>query len=521
MMAFLAVLAVPPLMAQPVSRTDSLELSLERALARAVESSEEVQFARSQIDLAEAQIRDARAAALPQINGTAGYTRTLASAFDTGGGGFTLPDSLRFDPNPDAPIEERIRYLEERTPLAGLGALGQLFTDLPFGQEHAYTFALSGSQLLYSGGRVNAALRIARNVEAAARYNLQEEIATIEMDVRSAYYQALFAQELVGISEAALERAQRFLEEEQLRFRAGRASDLEVLRAEVELENLRPQLVQARNAAELAMLNLKRLTNVPLDQPVRLTTPLAPPPPEELADVRLAPEVLAAQRAALQAAQEQIEIREQQVRIARSAYLPTLSLNTSYGKLIYPSTLFAFNENWRTDWTISLSLQIPIFDGFRRTSQIQQARVQLRQAELQHDQLREAIQLQYEQALGEKQRALADIGARQRTVEQAQRVYELTQMRYDKGLATQLDVFSAQLSLNQARTNLAQALTDYYVADAGLDRAVGGSGFTVPASLPGTGRTTPAQPGEPVPDAQAPNEQPPGTLPANDQGQQP
>src|SRR5690606_16642779 len=178
-------------------------------------------LARSQVGPAGAPVREARAAALPQINGNAGYPRTLASAFDTGGGGFTLPDSLRFDPNPDAPIEERIRYLEQRTPLAGLGALGQLFSDLPFGQENAYTFALSGSQLLYSGGRVGAALRIARNVEEAARYNLREEVAAIELDVRSAYSQALFAQELVGISEAALERARRFLEEEQLRLRAG------------------------------------------------------------------------------------------------------------------------------------------------------------------------------------------------------------------------------------------------------------------------------------------------------------
>lgn len=463
--------------AQFVSRGDSLELSLEQALAIAIESSEEIRLARSQVDLAGAQIANARAAALPSINGSAGYTRTLASPFDTGGGGFTLPDSLRFEPDPDASVEERLRYLEQRTPLAGLGALGSLFSDLPFGQENAYTFGVSGSQLLYAGGRVSAAMNIAHNVENVALYNLREEIADIELNVRSAYYQALYTRQLVEISNEALERAQRFLEEEQLRLKAGRASDLEVMRAEVELENLRPQLVQARNAAEVAILNLKRLANIPLDQPVILSTPLAPPPPEETADVRLAPEVVLAQRAALQTAEEQVDIRKQQVRIARASYMPTISFTTSYGKLIYPSTLFSFNENWRTDWNFGFNVQIPIFDGLRRSAQVQEARVQLRQAELQQSQLKEAIQLQYEQALGEKQRALAQIGASQRTVEQAQRVYELTEMRYEKGLATQLDVFSAQLSLNQARTNLVRALTDYYVADAGLDRALGGATY--------------------------------------------
>jgi outer membrane protein TolC len=457
------------------ARVDSLDLSLDAALERALESSEEVMLARSQVDLAAARVRDAWSAALPQISGSAGYTRTVKSAFDTGGGDFELPDSLKFEPDPTASIEDRIAYLEDKTPNAAFGALAQLFGDLPFGQKNAYTFGLSGSQLLYSGGRTGAGLRIASSVADAARLNLQEQTAAIELDVRTAYYRALFARELVGISSDALERARRFLDEERLRFEAGRASDLDVMRAQVELENLRPQLIEARNAVDLAELNLKRLVNVPLEQPLRMTTRLESPPIQGRVDVRLDPEVLGAQRASVQALREQVRIREQQVRIARSGYLPIVSFNTSYGRLIYPSTLFAFGEQWRTDFTLSLNVQIPIFDGFRRTAQVQGARVELHQAQLQVRQLEEAIQLEYEQALGEKQRALAQIDARETTVDQAQRVYELTEMRYEQGLATQLDVFSALLSLNQARVNLARALTDYYVADAGVDRAMGGN----------------------------------------------
>lgn len=461
------------LQAQPAP-TDTLQISLDAALGRALDESEEVQLARSRLTMAEAQVREAWSAALPQVSANAGYTRTLASAFDTGGG-FTLPDSLRFSPNPDASLEERIRYLERNVPNAAFGALGGLFSDLPFGQANMYVAGLSGSQVLYSGGRVGAGIQIARHFSDAARYNLQEEVAEIELNVRSAYYRALFSQELVTISTAALERAERFLAEEQLRERAGRVSDLDVLRAEVELENLRPQLVQARNAAELAMLDLKRLIDVPLGAPMRLTSPLAPPPPEAFEEVRLAPEVLTARRAAVNAAQQQVAIRAQQVRIARASFLPSLSLSTSYGKQLYPDTVFDFGDDWRTDWTVGVNLSVPLFQGFRRSAQVQQAQVELQQAELQLDQLREAIELQYEQALGEKQRALAQIAARRRTVDQAARVYDLTAMRYEKGLATQLEVFSAQLALLQARTNLAQALADYYVADAGLDRALGGS----------------------------------------------
>lgn len=461
-----------PAVGQETAQRDSLNLSLEQAIALASRESEEVHLARSRVDLAAAQVTEAWSAVLPQINGSVSYTRTLASVFDTGGAA-APPDSLTFDPDPNASLEERVRYLERNTPNVAFGALGGLFSDLPFGRENVYVAALSGSQLLFSGGRTSSALQIARDFGDAAAFNLQEELADVTLDVRSAYYQALFSQELVTISEAAIERAQRFLEEEQLRLRAGRASDLDVLRAEVELENLRPQLIEARNASELARLNLKRLINVPLDQPISLTTRLTPPPPEAFEQVRLDPEVIIAQRAAVEAAQEQVSIREEQVRIARASFFPTISLTTNYAQQLFPSSIFAFDEDWRNDWTVGLNVQIPIFQGMRRSAQVQQAQVERQQAELQLEQLRESIQLQYEQALGEKQRALADIEARQRTVDQAERVYQLTEMRYDEGLATQLDVFSAQLALLQARTNLAQALTNYYVADAGLDRALG------------------------------------------------
>lgn len=467
-------------------RADSVGLSLAEAVERALGQSEEVLLARSQVQLADAQVTAARSAALPQVSGVVGYTRTFASPF-SGGGGFTLPDSLRFDPDPTLPLEERVRYLEDRVPTAALGGLGQLFGDLPFGQENTYVAQLSGSQLLYSGGRVGAALEIARSYREAARLGLAEETAEIELQVRTAYYRALFAQQIEGIAAAALEQAEAFLRQEQLRLAAGRASELDVLRAEVARDNLRPQQVEARNAAELSTLNLKRLVDLPLSQPLRLTTPLAPPPPEELARTGLAPEVSVARRAALAAAERQVAIREQQVRIARGSFLPSVSFSMNYGRQLFPSSTFALDESWRTDWTAGLSVQVPIFNGGQRVAELQAARVERERARLQLSQLREAVQLQAEQARGERERAASAIAARERTVQAAQRVHDLTVLRYQQGLATQLEVSQARLELLQARSNLAQAIADYYVADAGLVRATG------------VGGTPAAPPAEPIP----------------------
>lgn len=479
------------------ARGDTVALSLRAAVSRALGQSEEVRLARSQVDLAETQVREARAGALPQVNANVGYTRTFASSFG-GGGGITIPDSLRFSPDSTAPLAERVRYLEQNAPLAGLSGLGALFGNLPFGQENAYQATLSGSQLLYSGGRTGAALAIAREYREVSRLGLAEQTAEIELQVRTAYVNALLAQELAQSAQQALEQAEAFLQQERLRLSAGRASELEVLRAEVSRDNLRPQLVQAQNAAELSLLDLKRLVDIPLGAPVALTTPLDVPSAEALARPVLAAEAVS-RRASVAAAERQVTIAEQNIRIARGAFLPSVSLSMNYGKLLYPSTPTDFSGDWRTDWTAGLNVSIPLLSGGQRAAQLARARVQANQARIQLSQLREGVQLQYEQAAGERERARTAIAARQTTVQAAQRVYDLTVLRYNQGLATQLEVSQARLELLQARTNLAQAVADFLNADAAVLRATGGtspreSDVTFPnpeASFPPTQPVTP------------------------------
>jgi outer membrane protein TolC len=148
----------------------------------------------------------------------------------------------------------------------------------------------------------------------------------------------------------------------------------------------------------------------------------------------------------------------------------------NYGHTSFPIDPFTVSGlQWRSDWNATIGMRIPIFDGLRRGAQVDLAQVQLNQARLQLAQLREGVHLQYQQAIGERERAASTIAARQQTVTQAQRVHDLTVLRYDRGLATQLEVSDARLALLQARTNLAQALSDYYVAEATVTRALGGN----------------------------------------------
>lgn len=452
-------------------------LSLDDALERALSESEEVRAAEARVDGARAQVRAARSALLPQVSTQLAYSRTLRSIFQ---GGFEMDDSMLFNPDPNAPIEDRLQYLEQNAPLAGLGGLGALFSNLPFGQEHTWIGGLNISQTLFAGGRVRASLNAASAAEDAARAALEETRTDIGLQVKEAYYNAALAARAAEIVDASVELAREHLDEVRLRHDAGRASELEVMRAEVELSNLEPQLIQARNGRDLALLNLKRLINLPIDAEVELTTVLEPSgaAAERLTALEL-PRLEEAsdrldRRAAVRAAEDHVEIMRQQVSAARGAYLPAVALTGNLSRQAFPSVgAFPGSADWRDDWSVGIALQWTPFDGFRREAEVQAARSQVRQAELQLDQLLEGVRLEYEQAYGEFRRAQRQLEAAASTVAAAERVYDLTELRYAEGMATQLDVSNARLALQQARLNQVQAFHDAYLAVARAERALG------------------------------------------------
>jgi outer membrane protein len=450
LLCFLAMSGAPGAAQEPPVR-----LSVEEAVRRAVDRSEEVQVAQAQQALAESQVVQARAGALPQVNASLVYNRTLASIFE----GLTLPIG------------------------GGEGEGGENpFAALPFGQPNTWIASLQLSQPLYSGGRVGAALEIARHVRRAAALEVEEAEADIALQVRNAYFQTVLADRLVAITREAYELADAQLRQVELFRQQGTASEFDLLRARVERDNLEPSIVEAENARRLSELNLKRLLNIPAEQTVALTTPLEP------ALLQVDREALRAsleRRAALQALDAAVAAREGAVRIARAGRLPTVGANANFSYQAFPTEILPLDADWRRDWGLGFQVSVPVFDGFRTRGQVQQARAELTQAQLQREQVRQGLELELEAALGEFDAALAQIEARRATVAQARRALELAELRFRTGLSTQLEVSNARLLLEQARVNEAQALYNYVNALARLERSSGGEARLLDARLPG------------------------------------
>lgn len=457
-----------------VMQVDTSCLSLDQAIGRALNQSPDVRIARNGLDQAEAQIKSLIATAYPRINGSAAYVRTFASPFQTKSSG-PVDTTAGFHPDTTASLEERVRYLEKNPNLN----FGSLFGSLPFGQANSYSFAVSGSQTLYNGGKFRAIFRLRDNYREQAQLTYEDAAAGVEQAIHDAYVRTSLARSLEEIANASVAQAERFANQVRLQRESGKASDLDVMRAEVALENLKPQAVTAHRSAELALLDLKRRLDLPLGLPLKLTSPLQVPDPDQLVDLPADPNTVLHSRPAVKAQQRQVDITGDLVIVTRAAHRPQVNLSMNYGKQIYPTGVFGFaGQQWRTDWSTTLALSLPIFEGGAGKADVQRAQLTYELEKIRLEQTLDAVELQYQQALGNREAAATTIIARQRTVDQAQQVYDLTVLRFESGVSTQLEVSDARLALLQARTNLAQATADLLIADAGVARALGSSSIS-------------------------------------------
>ncbi len=443
------LIGTEPVDAQALPATDTVRVSLDEAVSRALIESEEIAVVRAQIDQAESQVTQVTAQALPQVSTNLTYNRAIKTIFDDIGG-----------PQPDEPDTASDGFAD-------------LFEDLPFGRPNNYIATIQASQLLWAGGTVGAAREAARRFTSASRAQLEETADDLTLQVRTAYLDAVLAGHLHQIAIDSREVADAHLQQVDAFYQAGTTSEFELLRARVDRENREPAVVQAENAAEMALLALKRLINIPADQPLQLTTEFEPATGVAVNQDELVR--LTRQRPALQAAEDVVVMRERAVSIYKGQFFPTVRLIGNMGFQAFPENMAPPGfDQWREDWSVSVAVSWNPFDGFRRRGLIGEAQALLRQAHVEEAQLREGLDLQLAASLAEYRRSQSQLQVTEETVSLAERTLELADVRFANGLSTQLEVSDAALLLDQARVNHVQAQHAYVKALAQLERTSGG-----------------------------------------------
>lgn len=430
----LLLLSATPLAAQ--QRGTVRRLSLDAAVALAGPASETIGIAEAGVRRAHGAQLQARSIFFPQFTANASYTRTLKSQFDGAFG--SSSDTSTSGPD---------------------------FSKLPFGQANTYVFGLQGQWILFNGMRNFAGASAAAADRRAAQAGLLSQRAALLLTTAEAYYDALLADRLVAIAESTLAQTDATLRETQLGFDVGNRAEFDLLRARVSRDNARPTVISQRAQRDIAYLRLKQLLGLPLSDSLELVTALE--------DSALVLPVAAAEfsgdtavvaRAPVVQASEAVNASSARVRGASGEMLPAVVLQSTYNRYAYPENGLPQWDAMRPDWNVVVGLQLPLFTGGRIRGARDAARASLADSRLRLRQTRELAEVELRNAVTTYTAAQSAYDASTGTTQQAQRAYEIAQVRYREGISTQTELADSRLLLQQAEAQRAQAARTLQVA---------------------------------------------------------
>lgn len=418
-----AMLLCAPLAAQSLSRAE--------AVGRALEANPEIQKSLADRKRLDGLIREARADALPDVTLTASWNRYRDPA---------LLNSSSFDAFPP----------DLRDSLKPVPA--NLYEGIASIRQTLFSFKL---------GHAIKGARFGRDLGEEEIRRVRQLVA---LSAIGAYDGYLLSLEKARVAEKALRQKEKHLEMAKNRRAAGVATELDVLRSQVDLENQRVQLLRFKGEADLARARLNAVMLRPIAAPVDPSDVLAYAPLELRVDeaVREA----WANRPEAKAVALAERIRGELVGVARAEARPSLELNAAYGWSVRrPSN---FLESDFSKWSTGLSLKVPLFDGFRTGGKVAQAEAERDKVRQDRLALENQIRLEAQDAVDLLNVAKSVYEAAELNVAQAQKALDMIQANYSYGAATLLDVLDAQAALTLAESNRIEALHAHGLARATL-----------------------------------------------------
>jgi outer membrane protein len=350
---------------------------------------------------------------------------------------------------------------------AGLGGSG-----LISGDKHIYNFSTTINQPVFTGGFNLATYRSAKLGVDLSRESLETAKQDLVLQVRVGYFTILRAEKFLAVAEQQVKNFEAQLKVTQAFFDVGIVPKNDVLLAEVNLANARQSLVKAANdlAAAKASFNilLRREVNTPFEVVDILAYKGFPLSFEQSLEeaVRLRPEV--------RAAQLNIDQAKENVKIARSGFFPTISLAGNYSRSSDWWTLENGLQKITSDrWMVEALATFTLWNWGNTAFKVGENKVRVLQAEDSKNQVIDSVTLEVKNDYLNLKVAEENIGTAEKSIEQAEENLRMNEERYKYQVATQTDVVNAVTLLAQARTNYYGALSDFNIAKAQLERAMG------------------------------------------------
>lgn len=332
------------------------------------------------------------------------------------------------------------------------------------------------SLTLYNFGKREGTVQAARETVDATRLDYSTTTQDIVLSIKQAYYVYLGVQAVVTVRQETVRNRQLLVRQARGFYEVGTRARIDVARAEANLYTARADLIAAENAVKIAWVTLRNAMGSPRlpEQPVAQDSP----------EIELSMNLAAARstaferRTELQSFEAQRRASDQLIATARRGHLPDIVFDAFYGRRNSSGggeSTFPLQPAWQAQ----LSLNIPIFDGFRTTHRVEETLHNYYNIRAQEEERRQQIALEVEQSYLRVVETQERILATEAAARAAKENLDLAQGRYQVGVGSIIEVTDAETLFTDAQTNYVRTLYDYRIADAQLARAMGDNRISV------------------------------------------
>lgn len=392
-------------------------LTLQQCINTALNNHPAINAAAGTIRQSESKIGQARAGYYPQINIQSDYSRIGPA-----------PTSLRSDP------------------------------------YNYYSNSLNLNQTLFDFGKTSSSVDIQMLTKQSAEADFQNTAASLVLGVKEAYYSFLKAKMSEIVAKETVNQFQQHFDVAETFFETGKSSKIDVTSAEVNLSNARIQLISVQNALHIARVTLNKAMG------------LISAPEYDVEEQFYLEKISISFETALAQAYEnrpdllstglKKEALEKGIDLNKKGYLPVLSGNAAYG---YAGDDTSMDKSWN----VGVALAFPLFSGLSTKYAVDEARANLDVARANEESLRQSVYQEVQSAWLNRREAFERIEAGRIIVRQAEENVELAKGRYETGVGNSIEITDAMIKLNNAKMTYITALSDFSVAQARLEKAIG------------------------------------------------
>ena len=364
------------------------------------------------------------------------------------------------------------RTIELQTVRMDMGGQSQQFK---MGSDNNWNFGFSAAMPL-----VNAQLWKSINLSDTQILQTLEDARASRLDlvnnINKAYYALMLAIDSREVIKQNYDLAKFNADVYKKQFEAGTASEYDVLRSSVQVSNVEPELLQADISVKQCQLQLKVLMGMAPDAPVIMPTIELKDMKRDMYAYALAADRSLADNTSLRSLDLSHKLAKQNVTLQKMAWVPTLNLSYNMNWNAMSNGNALRNQIFNPYSNVALALNVPIFSGGSKYHKMRQAQVQVKEIELQRENLVSSLNMQVDLAVDNINRQAKQINSSEQGMKQAEKALEIMQKSFEIGAATYLDLRDSEMANTSAQLSYLQSIYNYLVSTTELDTLLGKEG---------------------------------------------